>query len=68
MILSHAAMIWISQPTVVMYIETWYFLGCYRCIFALLYKTKAIISAQEIKFEFNCINLHISKYTSQHIV
>ena len=45
----------------------WNFLGCYRYIFALLYKTKAVISAYEIKFQFICTNLYISKYTSQHI-
>ena len=43
-------MIWISQPTLVMHIETWSFLGCYRYIFVLLYKTKTVISAYEIKF------------------
>ena len=70
MILSflYAAMIWISQPTAAMHIETWDFLGCYRYIFALLYKTKAVISAYEIKFQFNCANLYISKYTSQYTV
>ena len=26
----YAAMIWKNQPTVVMHIKTWYFLGCYR--------------------------------------
>ena len=61
-------MIWISQPTVVIHVETWNFLGVYRYIFAVLYKTKAVISAYEIKFQFNCTNLCISKYTSQHIV
>ena len=61
-------MIWISQPALVMHIQTWSFLGCYRHIFALLYKTKTVISAYEIKFQFNCTNLYISKYISQHVV
>ena len=61
----YAAMIWIGQPTVVMHIEILNFLGFYRYIFALLYKTKAVISAYEIKFQFNCTVLYISKYTTQ---
>ena len=47
-----------------LHIETWNFLGCYRYIFALLYKTKAVISASEIKFQLNCTNLYILKYAS----
>ena len=51
-----------------MHIETLNFLGCYRYIFALLYKTKTVISAYEIKFQFNCTNVYNSKCTSQHII
>ena len=50
--------------TVVIHIKTWNFLGCY----VLLYGTKAVISAYEIKFQFNYAKLYISEYTSQHIV
>ena len=57
-------MIWINQPTVVMHIKTLNFLGWYGYIIELLYKTKKIISAYEIKFQFKCTNLYISKYTS----
>ena len=64
----YAAMIWISQSTVLIHIETWIFLACYRYMFALLYKTKTVILAYEIKFQFKCTNLFISKYTSQHTV
>ena len=55
-------MLWISQPTVVIHYQTWNFLGCCTYIFALLYKTKAVILAYEIKFQFNCTNLYISKH------
>ena len=59
----YAGMIWISQPAVVMHIETWNFLWCYRYMFVLPYKTKAFISAYDIKCQFNCANLYISKCT-----
>ena len=31
-------------------------------------KAKGVTSAYEIKFQFNCTKLYLSKYTSLHIV
>ena len=48
---------------IVMYIETLSFLGCYRYIFALLHKSKAVISAYEIS-----IQLYKLIYFQMHII
>ena len=57
--------IWISQPTVV---KLEIFEDVRDTSQTLLYKTKAVISAYEIKNQFKSTNLYISKYTSQHTV
>ena len=48
--------------TVVIHTKTWNFLGCY----ALLYGTKAVISAYEIKFQFNYIYMQNYIFLNTH--